>query len=290
MGILITGADGQLGRALQHKLAGSDLVALNRRDLDVSDAAAVDAAIARHRPEVVIHAAALTDTARCERESELAAAVNAAGAGHVAGACARTGARCIAISTNEVFDGEKRTPYFETDATHALNAYGASKLEGERLALAACADTVIVRTSWLYGDGGAHSSFIEKVLAAARAGRPLRFVTDEVATPTSAADLARSIRTLIEQDAPPGIYHLGSEGEASRYDWVREILRFAGMADVAVAAVTTEQLRAGGYAGPMKPAYSVLANTRARALGIVLPPWQQALASHFERARVAADG
>jgi dTDP-4-dehydrorhamnose reductase len=290
MGILITGADGQLGRSLQRELAAHDVVALSRADLDVADAGAVDAAIDRHRPEVVIHAAALTDTTRCEREPDLAAAVNAGGAAHVASACARTGARCIAISTNEVFDGEKRTPYLETDAPHAVNAYGASKLEGERLAVAACPETLIVRTSWLYGDGGGNPNFIEKVLAAARAGRALSFVTDEVATPTSSADLARAVRALIERDAPPDIYHLANEGEASRYDWACEILRLAGMGGVAVAAVTTEQLRAGGYTGPLKPPYSVLANTRARALGIVLPPWQEALAAYFERARVAADG
>jgi dTDP-4-dehydrorhamnose reductase len=290
MGILISGADGQLGQALQRELAAHDVAALKRADLDVTDAAAVDAAIDRHRPEAVIHTAALTDTARCEREPELAAAVNAASAGHIAAACARIGARCIAVSTNEVFDGAKRTPYLESDAAHAVNAYGASKLEGERLALAACATTLIVRTSWLYGDGGGNFNFIEKVLSAARAGRALSFVTDEIATPTSAADLAQAIRALIERDAPPGVYHLANEGEASRYDWAREILRLAVMGDLAVTAVTMEQLRAGGYAGPVKPPYSVLANTRARALGIVLPPWQAALAAYFERARIAADG
>jgi dTDP-4-dehydrorhamnose reductase len=288
MRILITGADGQLGRSLQRELAAHDVVALTRTDLNVSDAAAVDAALDRHRPDAVIHAAALTDTARCEREPELASAVNASGTAHVASACARIGARCIAISTNEVFDGEKRTPYVETDAARALNAYGASKLEGERLALASCTKTLVVRTSWLYGDSG--GNFIEKVLAAARAGRALSFVTDEIATPTSAADLAQAVRALIERDAPPGVYHLANEGEASRYDWACEILRLAGMGGVTVAAVTTEQLRAGGYAGPVKPPYSVLTNTRARALGIVLRGWQEALAAYFARARVAADG
>ena len=290
MRILITGADGQLGRSLQRELAAHEVVALTHTDLDVSDAATVDAALGTHRPDAVIHAAALTDTARCEREPELAAAVNAGGTAHVASACARTGARCIAISTNEVFAGEKRTPYIETDAARALNAYGASKLAGERLAVAACPKTLIVRTSWLYGDGGGNSNFIEKVLAAARAGRALSFVTDEIATPTSAADLAQAIRALIERDPPPGIYHLADEGEASRHDWACEILRLAGMGGVTVAAVTTEQLRAGGYAGPVKPPYSVLTNTRARALGIVLRGWQEALAAYFARARVAADG
>jgi dTDP-4-dehydrorhamnose reductase len=113
-------------------------------------------------------------------------------------------------------------------------------------------------------------------------------VTDEIATPTSVDDLAGGIRALIERAAPAGIYHVTNEGEASRYDWAREILRGAGSA-VSVEAITTEQLRATGYDGPPKPPYSVLANPRARSLGIALRPWQEALAEHLAARRVLAD-
>ena len=106
-------------------------------------------------------------------------------------------------------------------------------------------------------------------------------MTDEVATPTSTDELARSIGALLERDASPGIYHLSNEGEASRYDWAREILRLAGMTDRDVEAVTTPELRANGYAGPVKPPYSVLSNTRAAALGVTLQPWKDALAAYF---------
>ena len=287
MRILITGGGGQLGRSLVRSLHGHDVAAHSHRDLDVSDAASVAAAFERVRPEAVVHCAALTDTNRCESDPELARAVNAVGTENVARACAHAGARLVAVSTNEVFDGERTSPYAEQDATGPLNAYAASKREGEQLAAAANPATIIVRTSWLYGDGG--NNFIEKVLAAARAGRPLSFVTDEVASPTSTEDLAEAIRALIETDAPPGIYHLANEGAASRYDWACEILRLAGV-DANVDAVTTAELRARGYAGPRKPAYSVLANTRAAALGITLRPWREALAAYMERARVAADG
>lgn len=287
MRILITGGGGQLGRSLVRALASHDVAALSHRDLDVDDAASVAAAFERVRPEAVVHCAALTDTTRCEAEPELARAINAGGSENVARACAAAGARLVAISTNEVFDGERSSPYAETDATSPLNAYARSKLEGEQLAIAADPATIIVRTSWLYGDGG--NNFVEKVLAAARAGRHLSFVTDEVASPTATEDLAEAIRALIERDAPPGIYHLANEGTASRYDWAREILQLAGM-DAPVDAVTTAELRARGYAGPHKPAYSVLANTRAAALGITLRPWREALAAYMERARVAADG
>ncbi len=287
MRILITGGGGQLGRGLVRALDGHAVTALSHGELDVADAASVAAAFGRERPEAVVHCAALTDTTRCEAEPDLSRAINAIGTENVARACASASARLVAVSTNEVFDGERSSPYNEQDATGPRNVYAASKLEGEQLAAAANPATLIGRTSWLYGDGG--NNFIEKVLAAARAGRPLSFVTDEVASPTSTADLAEAIRALIEKDAPPGVYHLVNEGAASRYDWACEILRLGGI-DANVDAVTTAELRARGYAGPRKPAYSVLANTRAAALGITLRPWREALAAYMERAHVAADG
>jgi dTDP-4-dehydrorhamnose reductase len=287
MRILITGGTGQLGRSLQHALAAHDVLALGHAELDITEQRSVDAAVGGYLPDVVIHPAALTDTARCEREPALARAINGLGAENVARACQRTGARLVAISTNEVFDGAKRTPYAEDDLTGPLNAYAMSKLDGECLASAACADTLIVRTSWLYGDGG--SNFVEKVRSAASSGRTLSFVTDEVATPTSTEDLAVAIREMIDRLAPAGIYHLANSGEASRYDWAVEILRRSAMGDVPVEGVTTEQLRANGYAGPRKPPYSVLANTRAAALGITLHPWREALAAYFKRAGLLAD-
>jgi len=287
MRILITGGTGQLGRDLQRALSPHEVVALARADLDVTDGGSVDGAFAAHRPDAVVHCAALTDTARCEREPGVAQLINAQGAAHVARAAWDARATLIAISTNEVFDGTKGAPYAEDDAPSAVNAYGASKLDGERHVLAAHAEARIVRTSWLYGAGG--TNFVDKVLQAARGGRALRFVTDEIATPTSTVDVAHAIGALIERDAPPGVYHLANEGEASRYAWAREILRLGGL-DATIEAITTEELRAGGYDGALKPAYSVLANTRARAVGITLRPWREALAAYFARAKVAADG
>jgi dTDP-4-dehydrorhamnose reductase len=245
------------------------------------------AAVRDAAPEVVIHCAAMTDTNRCEREPSLARQVNGIGAENVAKACRAAGARMVLISTNEVFAGAKREPYAETEAAGPLNAYAVSKLDGEVLAAAACPDTLVVRVSWLYGDG--YVNFNEKVIAAAREGRALSFVTDEVATPTSTEDVAEALRTLLERHAPAGVYHLVNEGEASRYDWAVEILRLAGI-DAPVVAVTTPELRANGYAGPVKPPYSALANTRAAALGVRLRPWREALAAYFARARAAADG
>jgi dTDP-4-dehydrorhamnose reductase len=284
MKVLVTGAHGQLGRALQPALRKHNVIAFSHATLDITDGPAVDGAITGHGPDVVIHCAAMTDTTRCERDPDRAMAVNAQGTDKVARACARAGARLVAVSTNEVFDGDTNTAYAEDAATHAINAYGASKLEGERLAAAACEDTLIVRPSWVYGEGG---NFVEKVLAAAHEGKALSFVTDEISTPTSAHDLANAIVTLVEKKAPAGVYHLVNDGEASRYDWAVETLRLAGMASIAVSAVTTDELRAGGYDGPRKPPYSVLANVRAKKLGVTLRPWREALAAYCARATSA---
>lgn len=282
---MLTGAGGQLGRSLVAALAPAELAPLSHAALDVRDAGAVEAAVAGMRSDVVVHCAALTDTARCEREPQLARAVNGEGALNVARACQRAGARLIAISTNEVFDGRSRQPYRETDATRPLNAYGLSKLDGECLAASACADTLIVRTAWLYGDG--EHNFPARVLAMARGQRAVRLVDDEVASPTSCDDLAAAIASLIAAGAAPGVYHLVNAGEASRYDWGRHVLRLAGL-DVAVEATTTAALRASGYDGPPKPAYSALANTGAAVLGITLRPWRDALAAWAGRRPLVA--
>lgn len=287
MRIFITGGEGQLGRALLGRIAAGEAIAPSERDLDITDRNATVAAIAAAAPGVVIHGAALTDTARCERDPKAAHAVNALGAANVAAGAARADARLIVISTNEVFAGDEATPYDEDDAPHPLNEYAISKLEGERRARSACPDTLVVRTAWLYGEG---DNFIEKVLRLADGEGAMRFVTDEIATPTFAGDLAEAILALIGANAPAGVYHLTNSGEASRYDWAHAILRLAGRDSSRIERVTTDELRRDGYDGPRKPPYSVLANTRAAALGVVMRPWRDALTGYITaRARTAAD-
>lgn len=286
MRILITGGNGQLGRALQRTLPSDDVLAFDHAEFDITDRRTQTADLADWELTHVINAGALTDTVRCERNPLLSDFVNKDAPVRLA-ASIDDGTRFVQISTNEVFGrSAQKTPYVEESEPRPLNAYGDSKAEAERSLFDVHPDTMNIRTAWLYGDGA--NNFVAKVLSAAGAGKPLRFVTDEIATPTNADDLAIAIKQLIEQDAPPGIYHLTNEGEASRYEWACEILRLAGMNDVAVEPITTEQLYASGYDGPHKPRYSVLANTRARALGITLRPWKEALADHFAKYRAAA--
>ncbi len=274
MRILISGGNGQLGRALVRALAGDDVVALGHGELDITDAGAVKRALAEARPEVLIHTAAWTDTAGCERDPERALLVNGRGAGIVAEACREAGAAMVYVSSNEVFDGEKGAPYDEDDATNAVNAYAASKLEGERQVTAALEAHYIVRTSWLYGPG--RVSFPEKILQAARRDGKLRAVTDEIASPTWTVDLAEAIGKLIRQPAY-GVYHFSNGGWCSRLEWTLEILRLAGMSAVPVEPATMAEFDLPYR----KPAFTAIANNNGARLGIMLRPWQEALADHF---------
>jgi dTDP-4-dehydrorhamnose reductase len=276
MKILITGAGGQLGLALQLALSGHDLLPMNHASLDVADSAAVHTAIVGARPDVVIHPAAWTDTAGCERDRERALLVNATGARNVAEAAREAGATMVQISTNEVFDGEKAAPYDEDDASNPINAYGRSKLAGEVAVRETLPEHYIVRTSWLYGPGRA--SFPEKVLQNAREHGKLRLVTDEVASPTLTGDLAAAIAKLIET-REFGTYHLTNAGECSRQEWAEEVLRLTGV-DVPIEA-TTQQ----AFGLPFrKPEHSTLANNRAAKLGITLRSWRDALRDHMRAA------
>jgi dTDP-4-dehydrorhamnose reductase len=273
MKILITGANGQLGLALQGALPGHDLLPLDHASLDITDSVAVRKTIVGARPQVVIHSAAWTDTSGCERDPERAMLVNATGARYVAEAARDAGATMLHVSTNEVFDGEKGASYDEDDATHAINAYGRSKLAGEVAVRETLPEHYIVRTSWLYGPGRA--SFPEKVLQNARKDGHLRLVTDEVATPTLTTDLAAAIGRLIET-REFGTYHLTNAGECSRKEWAEEVLRLAGV-EVPIEATTQE-----AFGLPFrKPEHSTLANNRAAALGITLRPWREAMREHM---------
>jgi len=281
MRVLITGGQGQLGRDLRLVLAEDEVHSTDLPELDVTDFSPVLDAVTSFQPEVVIHAAALTDTARCENEPDLAYATNALGARNVAVACGQAGAAMLYISTNEVFDGAQREPYLEFDQPNPLNIYARSKLAGERYVQTLLPRHYIVRTAWLYGLGGTH--FPAKILSAAQERSELTVVSDEIATPTWTHDLAQAIAQLIRQPLY-GVYHFTNAGACSRFEWAREVLRLAGRPDVRLRPVTTAEYRRTGGAGPRKPPYSVLRNfAGAVSLGIELRPWQEALRDYSSR-------
>jgi dTDP-4-dehydrorhamnose reductase len=281
MRVLITGANGQLGIALQKSLRAHEVTALGHASLDITEPVAVQGAVSEAKPEVVIHCAAWTDTNGCERDPERAMLVNGEGARNVAQA-AREAAAMVYVSSNEVFDGEKGSAYDEDDAPNPINAYGRSKLAGEVAVRETLDKHYIVRTSWVYGPG--RVSFPEKILNAAASSvekgpspdeKPLHVVTDEIASPTWTNDLAEAI-TLLMQTNEYGVYHLAGEGECSRLEWAQEILRLATV-NVPIEATTQDAMKL-----PVrKPVRSTLANRRGAKLGVTLRPWRDALADHM---------
>jgi dTDP-4-dehydrorhamnose reductase len=275
MRIVITGALGQLGRALQNALAGDDLVLIDVPDWDITDPQSVPR-MADLKPEVVIHCAAMTDVEGCVNNPDLAYLVNAFGTQNVALACQWVGAAMIHISTNEVFDGTASQPYREFDPPHPVNSYGASKLAAEQIAARLVSKLYIVRTSWLFTPGG--NNFVRKIVAAADKHGRLRVVTDEVANPTYAPDLADAIARLIQTDHY-GSYHLVNEGYCSRYEFALEIMKQSGRESIPVVPITTDQFQRASTPPPFAP----LRNTVGAALGISLRPWQETLADYFAR-------
>lgn len=272
MRIFITGSNGQLGSALrttlgQHTVDGADLPAW-----DMTSRTQVTERLEAFRPDVVIHAAALTNVDFCAEHPEEAVRVNGVGTYNVALGCRATHALMVAISTNEVFDGRADRPYQEYDLRNPTNPYGHSKYVAEQVVERFAPRYMIVRTSWLFAPGG--NNFIHKIIARARAGESLRVVTDEVGSPTYVLDLAEALARLIETDAP-GIYHLANAGECSRYEFAREILRQADLASVPVEPITSAE-----FSRPSTPPpYAPLANIFGAALGLTLRPWQEAVAA-----------
>ncbi|MEW6682298.1 MAG: dTDP-4-dehydrorhamnose reductase [Nitrospirota bacterium] len=271
MRIFLTGATGQLGIALRHVLRDQDLVAPSEAEADITDASIV-ARIADARPEVVIHAAAYTDVDGAESNPDRAYAVNADGTRNVAQGAAKVGARLVAISTDYVYDGTKTTPYREEDPVAPRSAYGASKLAGEREALLAKPDAVILRTAWLYGEG---KNFVRTILRLASERDELRVVSDQVGSPTAADDLAAAIRSLLDTRAA-GIYHAVNSGSCSWHEFAVTILDLAGYNRRVVPIASTELARPAP-----RPAYSILDCTKLARLGIRLRPWQAALADYL---------
>ncbi|MDQ6601103.1 MAG: dTDP-4-dehydrorhamnose reductase, partial [Chloroflexota bacterium] len=272
MRIAVTGANGQVGRAVQRVAAESgdlEVIAFASAALDVADAGAVHNTLVPLAPDCIIHAAAFTDTDACEVQQERAYTVNALGTGYVASAAAAIGCPLIAISTNYVFDGRRDEPYDEFDLPNPLSVYARSKWAGEVAAQRTGAHLLIVRTSMVYAEEG--RNFIRTMLALAERGMPLRVVADQRGQPTYATDLARGLLALARQPLP-GVYHLTNTGTASWYEWACATFQMAGLAP------EVSPIPAAEFPRPCTPPTNgVLINRAAAHLGIALPPWQDAL-------------
>jgi len=275
MRILVLGARGMLGTDLLKKWRSDEVIPGGSADADLRDFSQVEKLIQKVRPDWIILSAAYTDVDGCEKNPDLAFAVNSAGVENVSRAAESTGTRVFMVSTDYVFDGRGTRPYETSDPIAPLNIYGASKAAGEEALRKYSSAWCIGRTSWLFGVNG--PSFPEKILHAAETRPELSVVNDQIGSPTYTHDLACAIRDLVRKDVR-GTVHITNEGSCSWFDFAREILAQSGRGSVPIHPITTDQ-----SARPARrPAYSVLSSASLRAFGIRLRPWQDALRAFLE--------
>lgn len=271
MKVLITGANGQLGQALQATApAGVSIIAMGSAELDICDAAAVEALFSAERPDAVFNAAAYTAVDKAESEEALAERLNAGAVAHLARAVALTGARLVHVSTDFVFDGLSGVPYAPDAPTAPLGAYGRTKLLGER---AAGPDALIVRTAWVYGSRG--GNFVRTMLRLMAERDEVRVVADQIGTPTFAASLADALWRLDAAGAK-GLFHYTDSGAASWYDFAVAIQEEALAIGLLERAVPIIPIETSDYPTPARrPHYSVLDKSATFALlGGPAPHWR----------------
>jgi len=272
MRIAVTGSKGQLGTALQAELLGHDLQLIDLPEHDITQLGAVRDLVCSFGPEVLIHAAALTDVEGCERDPEAAYRLNVLGTRNVAVAAQECVAALVYISTDYVFDGRKSEPYWEYDDCSPVSVYSRTKWIGERLVQQLCPRSYVVRVAWLYGQGP--RNFVRTVLRLADERGRLQMVTDEVGSPTYATDVAAALARLIREPAY-GIYHLPNSGVCSRYEWAHEILARTGRTRVELTPSQNYQRLA------RVPARAELRNFCGAEIGISMRPWREALQAYL---------
>lgn len=278
MRLLVTGAEGQVGRALLALPAAGVVQGLGRAELDITDRGAIDRAMAGFAPTVVINAAAYTAVDAAESDEAGAFAVNATGAGLLAAAAAAAGAGFVHVSTDYVFDGRLPRPYVESDVTGPLNAYGRSKRAGEIAVLDAHPRACVVRTSWVYAATG--RNFVRTMVELARTRERVQVVTDRRGAPTYAGDLAAALLKLAQAPArneDPRVLHLAGGGAASWFEVAAAIFEMLRGRDLKAPAL--EGVSATAWPSPaQRPQNSMLdCRLASETYGLALPDWRDAL-------------
>ena len=265
---MIIGSTGQLGRELIQVLDEDDLLLLTHKDIDIRDTKLVQR-IVELKPDVIIHTAAYTDVDGCELNPESAFQVNTLGTRHVILGAEKVGAKLIYISTDYVFNGEKRVPYIESDGTFPINVYGRSKLMGEGFVRACSVPWIIVRTAWVYGEG--RKNFITSVLEWAKDLPVLKLVKDKTGSPTYAKDLAFAIRHLIRIEAS-GTYHAACQGACTWFEYGQYILGILKIQKEVVPIAFDDLNRPA-----KRPAYTALSSDALKQSGFEMRDWRAAL-------------
>lgn len=275
--VIVTGANGQLGRAINQLYVGNteyELINTDVGELDITDIDKVMEFVRGIRPYAIINCAAYTAVEACENEEDLAFRINAIGPRNLSIAATETGARLMHISTDYVFDGNGRRPYLETDPVGPQGAYGRTKLSGENFVKEFSYKHYIVRTAWLYGDG---KNFVKTMLRLSETNDKVRVVKDQVGSPTSAAELAKAVAYLLPTENY-GLFHGTCEGDCSWAQFTEEIFRLAGKSTI-VEPITSEE-----YGAAVKrPAYSILENYMLKmTTDFMFSDWHDAIAEYIK--------
>jgi dTDP-4-dehydrorhamnose reductase len=277
MKVLVTGANGQLGYDVVERLKKLNIehIGVSRKDFDLTDEEQTKSFILNHKPDVVIHCAAYTAVDKAEEERDLCYAVNVLGTRYIAQACKKIDAKMVYISTDYVFDGEKEEPYEVTDTPNPINYYGLTKYLGEQEVQKNLDKFFIVRTSWVFGKNG--NNFVKTMLKLGQERKEIKVVCDQVGSPTYTYDLAKLLWDMIQTDKY-GIYHATNEGYCSWYEFACEIFKVAGMDDVKVIPIKSEEY----LTKAVRPKYSKLSKDKLELKGFIrLPNWKDALKKYI---------
>jgi len=276
--VIVTGAEGQMGRAIVERFGAAATVhALGRRDLDITDAAAVAAAFARHRPALVVNCAAFTDVDGAEDRQAEALSVNGLAPGVLARAAEAAGAALIHFSTDFVFAGREDRAWAETDPPEPQSVYAQSKLVGEWLARD-CRRHYTLRVESLFG-GPRGRSTIDRIAEGLRAGREMRLFHDRTVTPSFTADVAEAAFSLVARDAAPGVYHCVNSGATTWLGLGRHIARMLGLDEGLLVPVSVADVRLKAA----RPRYAALSNRKLADAGVPMPSWDDALTRYLVR-------
>lgn len=274
--VWIVGADGRVGQEIKKLLNTREVEVLttDKEDVNITNSNDVSAYALMNHPHYIINCAGLTDVQKCEEEVENAFKVNALGARNLSTAARKIKARLVHLSTDDVFDGNNSTPYNEFDNTNPQTMYGKSKLAGENFVKELASKHIIIRSSWIFGKG---DDYLSHILKMAKNGEKIHAAIDQVASPTSAKELAKMIVNLMFH-GEDGLYHITCQGSCSRYEFVQEILRLNGAKSEIIPVTAKEDLLTA-----MRPSYSVLDNLMLRMSDLpLLPEWKIALKEYME--------
>ncbi|MCH4996222.1 dTDP-4-dehydrorhamnose reductase [Pectobacterium versatile] len=277
MRILLTGANGQLGRCFQDRLPAEwEILATDTAELDITDLARVEEVVKDLQPDAIVNAAAYTAVDKAESEPELAEKINAMGPENLAIVANKQGIRLVHVSTDYVFDGNATEPYSEDSATNPLSVYGKTKLAGEQAVAKASPEAIIVRTAWVFSEYG--NNFVKTMLRLAKERDALGIVADQRGCPTYAGDLAQAIISLLEKNAEGGIYHYSGNKEVSWYEFAEEIFKVAVQNSVLSKTPTLTPITTQQYQTPAhRPAYSTLSGEKIKQQGVNFSEWCVAL-------------